>query len=886
MNLNDFVVLPNKPKSVKLNPSRNMRELRMETVQLAQENATMESRLKQLRENMSREKEERERSGGIRWKSGQAGPLSGGPTARRNRENAATSATATATAAAMPKVPGAKVKIRVLKDEPLPELPRRPVERPSVAGGGEQMPSRRPQLKGRACGQCEAREAGLMCPECGEDYCIGCFAKFHQKGALKLHRMIPMQAAVQTSVSALEVVQRFQTQVGSDSPKLGSAPTGDRKRKGEASWRSGEASAPATHYPVPSGSHEAARPRTASDEEEDDEEEEDDLEEDDLEEEEMEGRNVSPPRGGSSLLQGSFDEEESARSFQQALQQWRRGGGGGGKEEEEEAPGEGDGPADSQHMQQQPHRQRACRPRSDAMPVSVEATGTQADFQPLQPVRPIHVEFKQQGITYMEKLLIKKHRRTPIEEYRPLSNEASSTSSTPSTVAQEPLTPSHSSETDGESHRLTEEEKEMRSYLLSLFAVTPRGGARESPSPEPCISPLPLQPTVSIVELDQTVGDSAGTSAFGVERRQVNTKSREGLNESMMKCEREKKRDMVGSAGSSASKLRLSPGGQPPSPSGKWPVAPAPPPRPNPRASPPSPGPPHANSQHPSPPPPSSVQSSSSSSSSSLSPSGQLPAKASGGRLSRTPKSDKIKTSSTVEDGRSAKTRLKECPSKTPSPRSRLTTITPPGSSESQSANPQIAPKTLCPRSMLTPSPRLGTSKTGLTPSPPPLPRPPSADHHHQSPTPSSLELRSTNSRKRFQAPSPRGTLTPSPRLGSSKGLLTPSPPPAHVTTAAPPHTSSPSEIQSTDPLYTPSPSRLSSPGLRRPVEASTPVSSMEMTPETSMTETVSFRLLPRDSSSPQHAPVVPPLNITSTPPSAEHSTLSSHKQNSVPDEP
>lgn len=32
-----------------------------------------------------------------------------------------------------------------------------------------------------------------MCTECGEDYCVGCFVRFHQKGALQRHRMIPIQ---------------------------------------------------------------------------------------------------------------------------------------------------------------------------------------------------------------------------------------------------------------------------------------------------------------------------------------------------------------------------------------------------------------------------------------------------------------------------------------------------------------------------------------------------------------------------------------------------------------------------------------------------------------------------------------------------------------------
>ncbi|RXM33153.1 Zinc finger B-box domain-containing protein 1 [Acipenser ruthenus] len=54
--------------------------------------------------------------------------------------------------------------------------------------------SGKPKLQGKICGQCESKKAGLVCMECGKDYCFSCFAKFHQKGALKLHRMIPLQA--------------------------------------------------------------------------------------------------------------------------------------------------------------------------------------------------------------------------------------------------------------------------------------------------------------------------------------------------------------------------------------------------------------------------------------------------------------------------------------------------------------------------------------------------------------------------------------------------------------------------------------------------------------------------------------------------------------------
>ncbi|XP_062409088.1 mucin-2 [Sardina pilchardus] len=534
MNLNDFVITPNKPKSVKLN-ARKLRELRMETVQLAQESTAMESRLQQLRESMGREKEERERSGGFRWKSGQAGALTG-PAARRSRENAA------------PKVPGAKVKIRVLRDEPLAE-PRRPVERPPRPV--EQASSRRPRLKGRVCGQCEDRAAGLMCAECGEDYCIGCFARFHQKGALKLHRMIPIQAEVQTSVSALDVVHRFKQQVSPKAAELASAPTGQGKKE-PAVWMLGGEREPAANHMVPAPSHQV---RTASEEEEEEEEEEEYEEEYEEEEDEEWAEEVvgGGGAGGWSLLSGHFDEEASARSFQQALRRWRGEEGGG---------------AAHTHTHQQV---QAPRPHSAALPVSTEAAGTQADLQP-RSLQPIQVEFSQSGLCYLDKLLIKKHRRTPIEEYRPLSSEAST---------QEHLTPS-STETDGESHRLTEEDKELRQYLAALFTVPPAGGATEPRSP--------TTPTLSIVEVDQAVCVAVGTSAFGVEQRGASTKRLDGGRESESGRRKSEERRDAGarsSASSSSPRLpaspgpRFSPGARSSVPSDQ---SPTPPPGPAPRA--------------------------------------------------------------------------------------------------------------------------------------------------------------------------------------------------------------------------------------------------------------------------------------------------------------
>ncbi|XP_071294237.1 zinc finger B-box domain-containing protein 1 isoform X4 [Agelaius tricolor] len=87
------------------------------------------------------------------------------------------------------------------------------------------------------------------------------------------------------------------------------------------------------------------------------------------------------------LLSGAFDERASAESFQEALLQWRRG---------ESGPGGG-----------------LC-----AREVPSEAVGNcevQTNVSALK--EPIHVEFQKDGLSYMEKLLLKKYRRTPVDQF-------------------------------------------------------------------------------------------------------------------------------------------------------------------------------------------------------------------------------------------------------------------------------------------------------------------------------------------------------------------------------------------------------------------------------------------------------------------------------------
>lgn len=50
-----------------------------------------------------------------------------------------------------------------------------------------------------------------VCAECTENFCIGCFARFHQKGALKLHRMITIQVSMVPCASSLSPLCVFVT---------------------------------------------------------------------------------------------------------------------------------------------------------------------------------------------------------------------------------------------------------------------------------------------------------------------------------------------------------------------------------------------------------------------------------------------------------------------------------------------------------------------------------------------------------------------------------------------------------------------------------------------------------------------------------------------------
>ncbi|TDH15043.1 hypothetical protein EPR50_G00027180 [Perca flavescens] len=447
MNLNDFVVLPNnKAKSVKLN-ARNLQELHMETVTLAQESKEMEDKLQELKESMSKEKEERGHSGGFRWKSGQCGSLN---------SNALTNGTKNNKENLLQKLSAGKVKIRVLKDEPLTAPPQPPP--PSPLDTISLSTTRKNRLRGTYCGQCEVKTAGLMCAECTEDYCIGCFTKFHQKGALKLHRMIPIQKDLQTHVSTQDVVSCFQKQINPSSylstfinPNPNPSPNSNAitgTRRGDQSPEKGTEAVAKPMQLHPYSSQVLA------------------VDHRDEEKVEMIEEGQDERRFPTSLLRGEYNEEESARSFQEALKQWR------GKKRDE-----------------------AGEPRSeDAMwtpirPVSVSAMATQADLTPDRGDEgrgreggegrvPVRVEFTENSLTYMDRLLLKKHRRTPIETYRPSLAFGTDLKSLPNTNTGEKTASS-----------LTAQEEDFRRYCASLFAVPVSRGRTEPQitSPEPCL---------------------------------------------------------------------------------------------------------------------------------------------------------------------------------------------------------------------------------------------------------------------------------------------------------------------------------------------------------------------------------------------------------------
>ncbi|XP_019358789.1 PREDICTED: zinc finger B-box domain-containing protein 1 isoform X2 [Gavialis gangeticus] len=337
MNISDFVILPGSKTgtSVKLK-AKHLRELQLEKVQLELQNKEMEKKLQLLQSNMSREKEERERSSGYRWQSGQVGPMGIQPQILlQNKENGV-------------KVSSGKVKLKILREQI-----QEPLKLPLKHKIANVVATENPKMKGKVCGQCETKNALLVCLECGEDYCGSCFAKIHQKGALKLHRMIPLQAKASASVGKLEVVHRFMKEVNPDESKMNH----EQKKESSTNQLTSDAS---SSLLTSTGS--AVEFSTSS------------------------AWTGFENRDGRLLLHGTFDEDESSKSFQEALTQWRHGN------------------------HELKKKQNSIKAEAESMGICEVQTHLTLSREPVQ------IEFKEDSLSYMEKLWLKKHRRTPIEK--------------------------------------------------------------------------------------------------------------------------------------------------------------------------------------------------------------------------------------------------------------------------------------------------------------------------------------------------------------------------------------------------------------------------------------------------------------------------------------
>nr|XP_057935515.1 uncharacterized protein zbbx isoform X2 [Doryrhamphus excisus] len=144
MNVNDLVALPsNKSKSLQFY-SRNPQGLHMDTVTLAQQGNAMEEMLQKLKESMKKEKGERGHTGLFQWKLGQHGSL--------NRSSP------TANAKKTQKLSAGKVKIRVLKDEPLTVPPHLPLCETCCCP----QPTRQKKISGSTLGQGDATGDGQI----------------------------------------------------------------------------------------------------------------------------------------------------------------------------------------------------------------------------------------------------------------------------------------------------------------------------------------------------------------------------------------------------------------------------------------------------------------------------------------------------------------------------------------------------------------------------------------------------------------------------------------------------------------------------------------------------------------------------------------------------
>ncbi|KAK3727242.1 hypothetical protein RRG08_049869 [Elysia crispata] len=336
--------------------AQNMRNARDQTKRLEEDSRKMEERLRELKTVMTKEKEERERQGGGFWGRGQAqvGSLT------KYADEVLTSK------AERPPREGKKKKIKVLQDEPI-EVPKRSAQPGTMKYIAQRKLPQRPgpvprdKQKGPRCGQCEDRAATLSCVQCSEIYCPGCFAAFHVKGALKQHRSVPISAS---------------------GPRvcMSPHPSIDPQQSPRGSQASGSIVNHSASFGEGSGASSARQPLMA--------------------------QVGAAPTAGGSLLDGAYDESQSAASFQAALMAWREGPSSSPSTSSNSSSPSKDGDTSARLDQQ---RKVVASPVKSPVIAVDESTGT-----PEQSRVP-EIKFTS-TLSYAERLLLKRHRRTELAE--------------------------------------------------------------------------------------------------------------------------------------------------------------------------------------------------------------------------------------------------------------------------------------------------------------------------------------------------------------------------------------------------------------------------------------------------------------------------------------
>ncbi|XP_038203867.1 zinc finger B-box domain-containing protein 1 [Arvicola amphibius] len=368
----------------------------MEKIQLELENQRMEKKFREFQSTWNKGKEEM-KSSGYYWNSGSVGKLG-------NKSHLTSQSKVNGS-----KLSSGNVKLKILKEQIQAPAKQQVNYKMAHSFGRE-----KPKTKKKVCGQCENKAALLVCLECGEDYCSGCFAKMHQKGALKFHRTTLLQAKSQILSNVLDVAHQFIKEAN---------PPNEGNTSPEASSKSQE------------------EPKAPL------------LQENSTE---VETTAAEGGEGTNSrykpLCEAPFDEEASAQSFREALTQWRAG-------------------HQEENKQQNEHA---------AKPDSVEECEVQTNLKIW--TEPINIEFTEDSLTYMEKLWLKKHRRTPQEQLR---NILSNTSPHPSEATIEAQSSQNENDVDSDV-------EEIKVQYPPLFMPVEKLNIERPP------------PSLTIVELDGT----------------------------------------------------------------------------------------------------------------------------------------------------------------------------------------------------------------------------------------------------------------------------------------------------------------------------------------------------------------------------------------------